>query len=220
MRALAAAAVTVAACAAPTTIAPRSAGALAPSAVTAQDSSPKEDRRLMPAEVYLRTYLDLFGGLSPLEVQARARPGGLFDSWSDYAAALGLPEYRHDLPRAAQGNALMLATTERLATALCVRAAEHDLRGNLPPGQRLVFAFPGTPQPATQAAFAPLFDVVHRTFLGYPAALAPPGRTERFFALFQSTLSRPRPRGPLAAVEAAWVNVCLGLARHPEFTTY
>jgi len=113
----------------------------------------------------------------------------------------------------------MMATYDRLAIALCVRAAEHDLRGAVPPGQRLIFAFPGTPQPATRPAFAPLFDVLHRTFLGYPAALAPAGRTEAFFALFQGTAARHRS-GPLSAVEAAWVSVCLGLVRHPEFNTY
>jgi hypothetical protein len=212
-------AIVVGGCAAPLQVVPQPRGELAPSAVVPQDSSPKEDVRMLPAEVYLRTYLDLFGGAAPLEVQQRARAGGLFDSWNDYAAALGLPDHRNDLPRASQSNALMVATADRLATALCVRAAEHDLRGAVPPGQRLIFAFPGSPQPASRAAFAPLFDVLHRTFLGYPAALAPAGRTEAFFELFRSTAARPRS-GPLSPGEAAWVSVCLGLARHPEFNTY
>jgi hypothetical protein len=206
-------------CAPALQVPPRQQAALAPTAVVAQDSSPKEDVRMLPAEVYLRTYLDLFGGAPPLEVQRRARGGGLFDSWNDYAAALGLPDHRNDLPRASQSNALMVATIDRLAIALCVRAAEHDLRGGLPPGQRLIFAFPGAPQPASRADFAGPFDVLHRTFLGYPAALAPPGRTEAFFALFRSTAARHQA-GPLSAVEAGWVSVCLGLARHPEFSTY
>jgi hypothetical protein len=206
----------LAGCAAPLQVAPQVQDQPAPVAVLAQDSSPKEEARILPAEVYLRTYLELFGGGPPLEVQRRARGGGLFDSWNDYAAALGLPDHRNDLPRASQSNALMVATADRLATALCVRAAEHDLRGA--PGPRLIFDFPAT-RPSTAAAFAPLFDVLHRTFLGYPAALAPAGRTAAFFALFQATAVRHKP-GALAPVEAGWVAVCLGLARHPEFNTY
>jgi hypothetical protein len=213
------AAVLLAACAPALRIPARPAGELAPATVRAQDTSPSLEVRMMPAEVYLRTYMQLFGGAAPLEVQRRARGNGLFDTWNDYAAALGLPDYRNDLPRAAQSNALMVATAERLAIALCVRAAEHDLRGSLPPAERLIFAFPGVPRPESREAFSPLFDVVHRTFLGYPAALAPARRTDAFFALFQATLARRRS-GPLAPVEAAWVTVCLGLARHPEFTTY
>jgi hypothetical protein len=211
----------VAGCAPPLQVLPRQQGELAPASVVAQDSSAKEDVRMLPAEAYLRTYLELFGGAPPLEVQRRARGGGLFDSWNDYAAALGLPDHRQDLPRATQSNALMVATTDRLAIALCVRAAEHDLRGDLSPGDRLIFAFPGTPRPASPAAFAPLFDVLHRTFLGYPAGLAPAGRTEAFFTLFQGTTLRHRDvRGPLSAVESGWVTVCVALARHPEFSTY
>jgi hypothetical protein len=221
----AAALLVVAGCAAPLQVAPREEIAPVPAAVTAQDATAKEEVRLLPAEVYLRSYLQLLGAPTPLEAQARARGNGLFDTWNDYAAALGLPDHRDDLPRAAQTNALMVATTERLAIALCVRAAEHDLRGDLPPDRRLVFAFPGTPRPATAATFAPLFDVLHRTFLGYPVRLAPAGRTADFFTLFQGTLARhdrpaPPARTPLSPLESAWTAVCVALARHPEFTTY
>ena len=94
------------ACAPPLMVVPRDEGAVAPVHETAQDSSPKEDVRMLPAEAYLRTYLRLFGGATPLEVQRRARPGGLFDGWNEYAAALGLPDHRHDLPRAALPRAL------------------------------------------------------------------------------------------------------------------
>jgi hypothetical protein len=212
----------VAACA-PVQVAPRRLGPLAPLAVTAQEVTPKEDVRMLPAEAYLRTYLDLFGGAAPMDVEQRARAGGLFDSWQDYAAALGLPDHGQDLPRAAQTNALMAATTDRLALALCVRAVENDLRGAVPAGKRLIFAFAfdgaGAPRPASAAAFAPLFDVLHRTFLGYPAALAPAGRSEAFYGLFQATVARPRT-GSLSALEAGWVAVCVALARHPEFATY
>ena len=212
----------VAGCAPPLAIAARDQAPLAPVQITAQDSSAKEEARMLPAEAYLRTYLQLFGSAAPLDVQKRARGGGLFDSWNDYAAALGLPDHRNDLPRATQTNALMIATFDRLAIALCVRAAEHDLHDELAPPQRLVFAFAGTPRPASTGAFAPAFDVLHRTLLGYPAALAPPGRTETFFALFRATVARHETSGArgLGPVEAGWAAVCLGLARHPEFHTY
>lgn len=210
-------------CAPPLVIAPTDHGTVAALQTTAQDNSPKEDVRMLPAEVYLRTYLQLFGDPAPLEVQRRARGNGLFDSWNDYAAALGLPDHRNDLPRSTQTNALMMATFDRLAIALCVRAAEHDLRGGLPPAQRRVFAFAGVPRPTTVAAFRPAFDVLHRTFLGYPAALAPSARDEAFFSLFRTTVARHETtaaRGGLSPVEAGWAAVCLGLARHPEFHTY
>ena len=90
------------------------------------DTTPKERRRMVPPEVYLRAYLGWFGGLAPIDVQNRARPKGLFDAWDDYLAALGLPDYKLDLPRQGQTNTLMLATLGRLGEALCVRAAEHD----------------------------------------------------------------------------------------------
>ena len=209
-------------CAPPLVIAPKDEPPPAPLQITAQDSTPKEDVRMLPAEAFLRTYLQLFGSSSPLDVQKSARRNGLFDSWNEYAAALGLPDHRNDLPRSTQTNALMIATFDRLAIALCVRAAEQDLRPQVAPAQRLVFAFAGTPRPADARAFAAPFDVLHRTFLGYPAALAPPGRTEAFFNLFRTTLARHEktPARGLGPVEAGWAAVCLGLARHPEFHTY
>ena len=77
----------------------------------------------------MRTYLHLFGGLAPLEFQKRARGSdgaSLFDTWDDYVSALGFPDYRLDVPRQTQTNALMVATFERLGVALCDRALEHD----------------------------------------------------------------------------------------------
>jgi hypothetical protein len=209
-------------CAPPLAIAPREESPAMPIHVTAQDATPKEDVRMLPAEAFLRTYLELSGATEPLEVQRTARGGGLFDTWNEYAAALGLPDHRNDLPRSSQTNALMSATFDRLAIALCVRAAERDLKASVAPARRLVFAFAGTPRPASARDFAPPFDVLHRTFLGYPAALAPPGRTESFFALFRATVARHEatPARGLGPVEAGWAAVCLGLARHPEFHTY
>jgi hypothetical protein len=209
-------------CAPPLVIAPRDQGPLPPAQVALEDATPKEDARLLPAESYLRSYLQLLGGVAPLEAQKQLRGGGLFDGWNDYAAALGLPDHRNDLPRAVQTNALMIATFDRLAIALCVRAAEHDLRPERPVRERLVFAFAGAPPAPDLQAFLPAFDVLHRTFLGYPAALAPAGRSQAFFTLFRQTVARHQrsaPRG-LPPVEAGWAAVCVGLARHPELHTY
>ena len=220
----------------------------------AQDTSPKEDLRLVPAEAYMRTYLELFGGLAPLEVQRRARGAegsALFDTWDEYVAALGLPDYRSDLPRSGQTNALMIATFERLGAALCDRALEHDLRpfspvavttpggapkplekptkpapkNLLPVTDRIVFAFEVPEGPAIDlAAFTARFDVLHRTFLGYPAALAPPTRVGRFKALYDATVARHLAQGAapsrLSPAEAGWSAVCQGLVRHPEFHLY
>lgn len=176
---------------------------------------------MVPPEAYVRTYLQLFGGLSPLAVQKKAKAAEgaqLFDVWSDYLATLGFPDDKQDLPRATQTNALMVATFERLGAALCDRAVEHDLKGKPPLKERVVFAFEGT-EGREAAAFASRFDVLHRTFLGYPAALAPPTRTARFHTLFTETVAR-HEKSKLSAEEAGWAVVCQGLVRHPEFQLY
>jgi hypothetical protein len=184
-----------------------------------EDTTTKQDLRLVPPEVYIRSYLQLFGGLGPQEVQAKARGGDggqLFDAWDDYLAALGLPEYKLDLPRASQTNAIMVAAFERLAIALCDRAVERDFK--LPVHDRVVFAFELPPND-DEASFAPRFDVLHRTFLGYPASLAP-GRTKDFHALFTSVVSHHTKKTRFTATEAGWAAVCYGLARHPELHLY
>jgi hypothetical protein len=196
----------------------------------AEDTAPKEDLRLVPAEAYMRTYLRLFGGLTPLEVQTRAkgREGGtLFDTWDDYLAALGFPDRRLDLPRATQTNALMMAAFERLGVALCDRAVEHDLAAvpRPPAGERLVFAFDLPTGTLDQAAFAERFDVLHRTFLSYPARLAPADRVPLFFDLYTQTVARHapgkgKPKSRFTPALAGWAAVCYGLVRHPEFHLY
>ncbi len=192
----------------------------------AVDTSPKARPRMMPSEVYLRAYLTWFGGLAPLDVQARARGRGLFDAWDDYLAALGLPDYRVDLPRQTQTNTLMLAAFGRLGEALCIRAAEHDLHDKkLAPIDRVVFAFApagGAPNSMiNDAQFAERFDVLHRTFLGYPARLAPPDRLARFHALFDAIAQRhAAAKKPLTAEETAWAAVCSALVQHPEAELY
>jgi len=205
---------------------------LAPAGVLAEDTAPKEDLRMVPPEVYMRTYLQLFGGLAPLEVQKRARGGDgarLFDTWDDYVSALGFPDYRLDIPRQTQTNALMVATFERLGVALCDRAVEHDLegpKGGAPPPvhERAVFAFDVPPRGDVDArGFADRFDVLHRTFLGYPAALAPPQRTARFYQLYRDIVESHRkesPKSRFSPQQAGWAAVCYGLVRHPEFHLY
>jgi len=194
-----------------------------------QDVAPKEELRMVPAEAYMRTYLMLFGGLAPLEVQKRARGAEgaqLFDTWDDYFASLGFPDYRIDMPRSQQTNALMVATFERLGVALCDRAVEHDLKAKPPMNERVVFAFDLPAAPLDKAAFESRFDVLHRTFLAYPVRLAPTDRTARFFKLYEDVHARhakspPPPRPPrFSADEAAWATVCYGLVRHPEFHLY
>src|SRR6185503_14319836 len=110
----------------------------------------KEGPRLMPAEVYMRTYLRLSGDLTPLEAEAALRggdDGAVFDRWSSYLGALGVPDYRLDVQRRRYTNTLMVATFERLGVALCVRAAEVELRVDPPPppiSERRIFAFDPT----------------------------------------------------------------------------
>lgn len=196
----------------------------------AQDTAPKEELRMVPAEAYMRTYLQLFGGLAPLDVQKKARGGDgaqLFDTWDDYLAALGFPDYRNDIPRGAQTNALMVATFERLGAALCDRAVEHDLGTDKKPGaklaERIIFAFEETKGDPDVKSFADRFDVLHRTFLGYPAALAETDRTNRFYKLYMDTVARHRKnpvKTKLNPEQAGWAVVCEGLIRHPEFQLY
>ncbi len=188
----------------------------------AVDTSPKEGLRMVPPEAYVRTYLQLFGGLAPLAVQKKAKGGDgaqLFDAWSDYLATLGFPDDKQDLPRATQTNALMVATFERLGAALCDRAVENDLRSKKPLAERVVFAFEG--EAKDEASFTTRFDVLHRTFLGYPEKLAP-GRAARFYKLFTDTVARHQKdvKPKLAPEETGWAVVCEGLIRHPEFHLY
>ncbi|HEY8079911.1 MAG TPA: hypothetical protein VIF62_37525 [Labilithrix sp.] len=194
--------------------------AMPPGHVTTEDTSPKEGPRLMPAETYIRSYLEIFGGLAPLPAQAalQAHDGTtLFDTWDDYLGTLGMPDYRYDTPRTGQTNTLMVATFERVGIALCDRALEHD-RSTSP---RLVFDF-DIPATIDAAGFAQRFDVVHRTFLGYPAALAPTPRTARYFKLYTDTIALHASvsGSRFSPAEAGWAAVCYGLVRHPEFHLY
>jgi len=217
---LAGAAWLCAACGPARVIAPSPPSPLPPHHEQAIDTTPKQRPRMMPPEVYLRAYMMWFGGLAPLDVQARARGKQLFDAWDDYLAALGLPDYRLDLPRQTQTNSLMLAVFGRLGEALCVRAVEHDLHSpKTPLDQRVVFAFDPVAAP-TAAQFAERFDVLHRGFLGYPARLAPADRTARYHALFDDVAHRHKGKNPLTPDETGWAAVCTALIQHPETGLY
>jgi hypothetical protein len=109
--------------------------------------------------------------------------------------------------------------------ALCDLAALNDLHGMTPPptASRVIFAF-DPPASVDAASFAAPFDLLHRTFLGYPAALAQTDRTARFLKLYQDTVARHSamggPNSKLTPAEAGWAQVCYGLVRHPEFHLY
>ncbi len=195
-----------------------------------QDNSPKEGPRLMPQETLIRSYLQLFGGLSPMAFQTRLRgtvtmgQEVLFDTWGDYLSALGVPDYSVDIPRSTQTNALMLSAFERIGSALCERAVESDLRGAAL-DQHVVFHFnlPAS-RAVTDAEFATHFDGLHRMFLGYPANLAAAARLTRFRTLYRDTAARHEAPGTTRTAfngpQAGWAVVCQGLIRHPEFHLY
>jgi hypothetical protein len=89
--------------------------------------------------------------------------------------------------------------------------------------QRVVFAFdlPKASQTQTDDEFAERFDVLHRTFLGYPIKLAPPDRVERFHKLYAAVAARHAgAKQPLTADETAWAAVCTALVQHPEAELY
>jgi hypothetical protein len=185
---------------------------------SAAAASAAQRAEMVPAEAMLRAYLSWFGGLTPEQVVQRAHGGNRFDAWSYYLAALGLPDYHVDAPRVAQSNTVMLAALGRVGEALCAHAAEHDLHDHAPPAARAVFAFEPVAGP-TRDQFAAGFDVLHRTFLGYPAHLAPADRVDRFDALYRQVAAH-HPRGRLTADETAWVAVCTALVQHPEAELY
>jgi hypothetical protein len=86
-----------------------------------------------------------------------------------------------------------------------------------------VFDFELPEAPLDVAAFALRFDVLHRTFLGYPATLAPAQRGPRFYALYQQVAAghaQSSPKSRLSPTEAGMAAVCYGLIRHPEFQLY
>jgi hypothetical protein len=193
---------------------------LPPGHATPEDTTPKEGPRMLPAESYIRSYLMLFGGLSPLDAQTalQGKDGvQLFDAWDDYLGTLGMPDYRFETPRQMRTNALMIATFERTGVALCDRALEHD-RTQTP---RVIFDF-DMPKGPSQADFATRFDTMHRAFLNYPAAMAPTDRVARFYKLYQDNvkLHATATGSRFSPEEAGWASICYGLVRHPEFHLY
>jgi uncharacterized protein (DUF1501 family) len=99
--------------------------------------------------VFLRSLLVWFGEVTPLEAQRLASGGNLFDSWRDYLSMLGLPDYRGDIPRAEQSNAMMQATLGRLAEALCIKTAARELKAGGPVDSRNIYAFEIVARPST-----------------------------------------------------------------------
>ena len=83
---------------------------------------------------------------------------------------MGMPDYTLEIARNPQTNSLMIATFERMGVALCDRAVEKELQADTraPAAQRTIFAFDLTAAEPTQAEFTERFDILHRTFLGYP----------------------------------------------------
>lgn len=198
----------------------------------AQDTSPKEGPRMVPPEAYLRTYLQLFGDKTPLQVQSDAKTKinnadmKLFDTWGDYLALLGLPDYATDIPRTTQTNTLMLATFERLGVTLCDRAVERELKAMpaMDLKDRRVYPFDVPADPIDKATFTANFDLMHRTFIGYPAALAVTQRVDKFYDLYKGAVDKysasGAPKTRFTPAEAGWAAVCYGLVRHPEFHLY
>ncbi len=190
----------------------------------AQDTTPKEGPRLLPVEAYLKTYLQIFGGLTPKEIEGSAKKDALFRAWSDYLGVLGLPDYGRDIGRQPETNPLMLATFERLGIALCDEALIHDWKAMPKPAvkDRHVFAFDMPADKPTQADFAKGFEVMHRTFLGYPAKMARTDRVTRFYGLYNDVVKAhdPKVSKNFTAQEAGWAAVCYGLVRHPELHLY
>lgn len=202
----------------PDAITPKEGGPLPPSSEIALDPTLKAQRRAMPPEAFLRAYLTWFGGLAPADVVQRTQRSHLLDRWALYLSAIGLPDYQFDIPRVTQTNPLMLATFGRLAEALCVKSAEHDLAAS-PQQPRAVFNFDRMTTPSLEE-FKPRFDVLHRTFLGYPAELAPRDRVGRFFDLYQKVVANHGPSAKLTPDELGWVAVCTALVQHPEAGLY
>lgn len=204
---------------------------------TPRESFVPREPRLVPAETLIRSYTAIFGDLIPPEIRKNYSVGnrkGRYFGWEEHLSALGLPDYHRDLPRVTQTNTIMVAEFERLATMLCDRSANRDLvpqpPPKTPPDAELkelvqvsappVFAFAVKPGPLTAAEFKPRFDVLHRTFLGYPVELAPRERLAEFHALYTRVEERHRVEKKGRPFVSAWSSVCQGLARHPEFHHY
>ena len=205
------------------------AGAITPSEPTALPAhktrcstrTPKERRRMVSPEVYLRAYLGWFGGLVPLDVQNRARPKGLFDAWDDYLVR-ARPARLQDRPAAPDPEQHADARDARPARRGAVRArrrARSARRQDAARSARRVRVRCRAATPTTRSASG--FDVLHRTFLGYPAKLAPGERVAKFHALFTEVAARHAgAKNPLTADETAWVAVCTALVQHPEAELY
>lgn len=201
--------------------------------VAPRDAFVPREPRLMPAESLIRSYTSIFGDLATPEVRAQydaASRKARYFGWHNHLSSLGVPDYSRDQPRVGQSNTIMVAAFEQIGIELCDRAAVRELHPIKPKAlspdlQALVqvqappvFAFDQKAGPLTQSDFTPRFDVLHRTFLGYPVALAPKEREPEFFALYKKVEARrANAKKGYPPHVAAWSAVCQGLVRHPEF---
>ena len=173
----------------------------------------------------MRSYLQLFGGLAPLDAQTALRGNnGLFDTWRDYLAALGMPDYTLEIARNPQTNSLMIATFERMGVALCDRAVEKELQADTRRRRRHSerSSLSSRPQRSRRRP-------IHRA-LRHPSSdfsrLSGQARQKPIACPLLQDLHRHRgrPRGQgrsqilFTPPLAGWATVCYGLVRHPSST--
>ena len=130
----------------------------------------------------MRTYLQLFGGLAPLDVQKRARGGRRRAALRHVGrlrvgAGLARLPLRHpaaDADQRAHGGDVRAPRRRALRPRARARSASAEGR-RAAAGASASSSRSSCRQGAgsTWQPSAPRFDVLHRTFLGYPAPLAP-----------------------------------------------
>ena len=119
-----------------------------------------------------------------------------------------------------QTNTLMLATLGRLGEALCDRAVEHDLaRQDRARSTRRLRVRRAARSPSLDE-FAARFDVLHRTFLGYPLRLAPGGPRREVLRALRRGRRASHDEGAADARRDRVGRGLHGLVRHPEVELY
>jgi hypothetical protein len=156
-------------------------------------------KRMVPTEAFLRAYLTWFG-LAPDQV-GRARGNDLFDRWvvtSRHSACPTINSTRrvHAKQHGHARRAWRLG--ERCASGPRARSARRP-----PIDKRVVFAFDARDQ-TTRDDFIQ-GSVLHRTFLGYPARLAPASRRP---VLPHRVVASRHTASLLTPDELGWAAVC------------
>ena len=179
----------------------------------------------------MRTYLQLFGGLAPLDVQKRARGGdGARSSTPGTTTSRrsASPTIASTSRASTQTNALMIADVRAARRgALRSRASSTICKGQAAAARpsALVFAF-DLPARARRRR--------GRSRRGSTSCTAPSSATRRrsrrrsararFFQLYRDIVARPRQGATRSRASPptrpAWAAVCYGLVRHPEFHLY